>query len=100
MEYASFADLITIDLVSLDIHSVIRNLIVLFLLARAIIRKNYAEKLKIRFHKIKKVGYMAKVHVRHNILPFWLIIFGVQVDVHCRVKFRILVKIEVLATVL
>ena len=33
------------------------------------------------------------------ILPFWLIIFGVQVDVHCRFKFRVL-KIEVLATVL
>ena len=74
------------------------NLIVPFLLARAIIRKNYAEKLKMRFHKIKKVGYMVNVLVSHNILPFWLIIFGVQVDVHCRFKFRILVKIEVLAT--
>ena len=74
------------------------NLIVPFLLARAIIRKNYAEKLKMRFHKIKKVD-MVNVLVSHNILPFWLIIFGVHVDVHCRFKFRILVKIEVLATV-
>ena len=59
------------------------NIIVLFILARAIIRKNYSEKLKMRFHKIKKVGYMVNVLVRHNILLFWLIIFGVQVDIHC-----------------
>ena len=46
------------------------NLFVLSLIVRAIVRKNYAEKLKRLFHKIKKVGFMVNVLVRHNRLPF------------------------------